>query len=124
MGSEMCIRDRALSDVTINRGGKYHFSGVGEVNVVEKMKKVNAIIGGEGNGGIIYPELHYGRDALVGVALFLSLLTESYLRVSELRNTYPNYAMSKLKISLSEGVDVGLILQTIEKSMLTINSLP
>ena len=115
---------RALSDVTINRGGKYHFSGVGEVNVVEKMKKVNAIIGGEGNGGIIYPELHYGRDALVGVALFLSLLTESYLRVSELRNTYPNYAMSKLKISLSEGVDVGLILQTIEKSMLTINSLP
>ena len=106
---------RALSDVTIKRGGKYHSSGVGEVNVVEKMKKVKAIIGGEGNGGIIYPELHYGRDALVGVALFLSLLTENYLKVSELRNTYPNYAMSKLKISLSEGVDVDLILQTIEK---------
>ena len=106
---------RALSDITLNRGGEYHSSGVGEVNVVEKMKKVNAIIGGEGNGGIIYPELHYGRDALVGVALFLSLLTENSLKVSELRKNYPNYAMSKAKISLSEGINVELILEEIEK---------
>ena len=106
---------RALSDITLNRGGEYHSSGVGEVNVVEKMKKVNAIIGGEGNGGIIYPELHYGRDALVGVALFLSLLTENSLKVSELRKNYPNYAMSKAKISLSEGMNVELVLHEIEK---------
>ena len=79
------------------------------------MKKVNAIIGGEGNGGIIYPELHYGRDALVGVALFLSLLTENSLKVSELRNNYPNYAMSKAKITLLEGMNVELILREIEK---------
>ena len=106
---------RALSDITLKRGGEYHSSGVGEVNVVEKMKKVDAIIGGEGNGGIIYPELHYGRDALVGVALFLSLLTENSLKVSELRNNYPNYAMSKAKITLLEGMNVELILQEIEK---------
>ena len=106
---------RALSDITLKRGGEYHSSGVGEVNVVEKMKKVNAIIGGEGNGGIIYPELHYGRDALVGVALFLSLLTENSLKVSELRNNYPNYAMSKAKISLLDGMNVELILEEIEK---------
>ena len=106
---------RALSDITLMRGGEYHSSGVGEVNVVEKMKKVDAIIGGEGNGGIIYPELHYGRDALVGVALFLSLLTENSLKVSELRKNYPSYFMSKAKMSLSEVRNVELILQEIEK---------
>ena len=105
---------RALSDITIKRGCEYHYSSVGEINVVEKMKKINAVIGGEGNGGIIYPELHYGRDALVGVALFLSLLTESPLKVSELRATYPNYFMSKKKISLSEDLDFDLILKEIE----------
>ena len=105
---------RALSDITLKRGCEYHYSGVGEINVVEKMKKINAVIGGEGNGGIIYPELHYGRDALVGVALFLSLLTESNLKVSELRATYPNYYMSKAKISLSDDLDFDLILKEIE----------
>ena len=105
---------RALSDITIKRGCEYHYSSVGEINVVEKMKKINAVIGGEGNGGIIYPELHYGRDALVGVALFLSLLTESPLKVSELRATYPNYFMSKKKISLSEDLDFDLIFKEIE----------
>ena len=105
---------RALSDITIKRGCEYHYSSVGEINVVEKMKKINAVIGGEGNGGIIYPELHYGRDALVGVALFLSLLTESPLKVSELRATYPNYSMSKAKISLSEDLDFDLIIKEIE----------
>tara|TARA_A100001011_G_scaffold400314_1_gene514047 strand:+ start:1636 stop:3018 length:1383 start_codon:yes stop_codon:yes gene_type:complete len=105
---------RALSDITLKRGCEYHYSGVGEINVVEKMKKINAVIGGEGNGGIIYPELHYGRDALVGVALFLSLLSESPLKVSELRATYPNYSMSKAKISLSEDLDFDLIIKEIE----------
>jgi len=105
---------RALSDITLKRGYEYHYSSVGEINVVEKMKKINAVIGGEGNGGIIYPELHYGRDALVGVALFLGLLTESPLKVSELRATYPNYFMSKKKISLSEDLDFDSILKKIE----------
>ena len=105
---------RALSDITLKRGCEYHYSSVGEINVVKKMKKINAVIGGEGNGGIIYPELHYGRDALVGVALFLGLLTESPLKVSELRATYPNYFMSKKKISLSEDLDFDSILKKIE----------
>ncbi|RNC87217.1 MAG: phosphoglucosamine mutase [Winogradskyella sp.] len=105
---------RALSDVTKNHGGTYEASAVGEVNVVELMKKNNAIIGGEGNGGIIYPELHYGRDALVGVALFLSLLAEKKMRVSELRATYPNYFMSKKKIQLTPSLDVDAILKTME----------
>ena len=107
---------RALSDVTIKRGGKYYFSGVGEVNVVEKMKKVNAIIGGEGNGGIIYPELHYGRDALLGLALFLSLLAEKQLSVSALKRTYPLYFMSKKKIDLSHGFDVDGLLERMKKN--------
>ncbi|NNK29055.1 MAG: phosphoglucosamine mutase, partial [Flavobacteriaceae bacterium] len=85
---------------------------VGEVNVVELMKKNNAIIGGEGNGGIIYPELHYGRDSLVGVALFLSLLAEKNMKVSELRSSYPDYFMSKKKIQLTPGLDVDGILST------------
>lgn len=106
---------RALSDVTRNRGGQYFASAVGEVNVVEKMKTVNAVIGGEGNGGIIYPELHYGRDALVGIALFLSRLTENDIKVSSLRASYPNYAMSKVKVSLTPEMDVDVILKKIEE---------
>lgn len=105
---------RALRDVTEKHGGTYEASAVGEVNVVDLMKKNNAIIGGEGNGGIIYPELHYGRDALVGVALFLSLLAEKKMKVSALRASYPNYFMSKKKIQLTPGLDVDGILKTIE----------
>ena len=101
---------RALRDVTQKYGESYEASAVGEVNVVELMKKNNAIIGGEGNGGIIYPELHYGRDALVGVALFLSLLAEKKVSVSELRKSYPSYFMSKNKIELTPQIDVDKIL--------------
>ena len=101
---------RALRDITEKHGGKYYASAVGEVNVVELMKKTNAIIGGEGNGGIIYPELHYGRDSLVGVALFLSLLAEKRMSVSDLRKTYLSYFMSKKKIELTPGLDVDDIL--------------
>jgi len=101
---------RALRDITEKHGSKYYASAVGEVNVVELMKKTNAIIGGEGNGGIIYPELHYGRDSLVGVALFLSLLAEKRMSVSDLRKTYPSYFMSKKKIELTPGLDVDEIL--------------
>jgi len=106
---------RALRDVTEKHGGKYEASAVGEVNVVKLMKKNNVVIGGEGNGGIIYPESHYGRDALVGVALFLSLLADKNMKVSELRKTYPNYFMSKKKIELTPGLDVDGILKDIEK---------
>ena len=88
---------RALRDITIKHKGNYQASSVGEVNVVEKMKATNAIIGGEGNGGIIYPELHYGRDALVGVALFLTQLAESKISAKKLRDSYPNYFISKNK---------------------------
>ena len=101
---------RALRDVTEAHGQKYEASAVGEVNVVDLMKKNNAIIGGEGNGGIIYPESHYGRDALVGVALFLSLLAEKKISVSELRASYPSYFMSKKKIQLTPELDVDAIL--------------
>jgi phosphomannomutase len=103
---------RALRDVTEKHGGNYEASAVGEVNVVELMKKNNAIIGGEGNGGIIYPELHYGRDSLVGVALFLSLLAEKQMKVSTLRKTYTSYFMSKKKIQLTPQIDVDAILKT------------
>ena len=106
---------RALKDITEKHGGSYQASAVGEVNVVELMKKTNAIIGGEGNGGIIYPELHYGRDALVGIALFLSLLADKRISVSELRKSYPSYFMSKQKIELTPGLDVDEILKTIEQ---------
>lgn len=107
---------RALRDVTEKYGGFYEASAVGEVNVVKLMKKNKVVIGGEGNGGIIYPEAHYGRDALVGVALFLSLLADRKMSVSQLRKTYPNYFMSKKKIELTAGLDVDRILKTIENS--------
>jgi phosphomannomutase len=105
---------RALRDVTEKHGGTYEASAVGEVNVVELMKKNNAVIGGEGNGGIIYPESHYGRDALVGVALFLSLLAEKRMSASELRASYPSYFMSKKKIELTPDLDVDAILKQME----------
>ena len=101
---------RALRDVTNNHNGIYEASAVGEVNVVELMKKNNAIIGGEGNGGIIYPELHYGRDSLVGVALFLTHLANKKMTVSALRASYPEYYMSKNKIELTPQIDVDAIL--------------
>ncbi|WP_372793058.1 phosphoglucosamine mutase [Lutibacter sp.] len=104
---------RALRDVTEKHGGKYQASAVGEVNVVELMKKSNAIIGGEGNGGIIYPESHYGRDSLVGVALFLSHLAHSKISCKQLRESYPNYFMSKNKIELTPQINVDEILRTI-----------
>ncbi|MBU2928252.1 phosphoglucosamine mutase [Winogradskyella psychrotolerans] len=107
---------RALRDVTEKHRGTYEASAVGEVNVVTLMKKNNVVIGGEGNGGIIYPESHYGRDALVGVALFLSLLAEKKMKVSELRASYPNYFMSKKKIQLTPGLDVDGILKTMESN--------
>ena len=106
---------RALRDVTEKHGGTYYSSAVGEVNVVTKMKAVNAVIGGEGNGGIIDPQLHYGRDSLIGTALFLSLLSTSKLSVSELKKTYPEYFMGKGKIQLEPTMDVDAFLLAIEK---------
>ena len=106
---------RALRDVTHKHGGTYYAAAVGEVNVVTKMKEVNAVIGGEGNGGIIYPESHYGRDALVGVALFLTHLANQQMKVSELRATYPAYFMSKKKIELTPTLDVDAILKAVEE---------
>lgn len=101
---------RALRDITLKHGGRYEAAAVGEVNVVAKMKETHAIIGGEGNGGIIYPESHYGRDSLVGTALFLMLMAERGGTVAELRASYPAYFMSKKKIELTEGLDVDAIL--------------
>ncbi|NJM78872.1 MAG: phosphoglucosamine mutase [Flavobacterium sp.] len=106
---------RALRDITEKHGGKYHASAVGEVNVVTLMKETNAIIGGEGNGGIIYPESHYGRDSLVGVALFLTHLANLDMTVAQLRASYPQYFMSKNKIELIPQIDVDLILETMTK---------
>jgi phosphomannomutase len=106
---------RALRDVTEKRGGKYEAAAVGEVNVVTKMKETNAVIGGEGNGGIIYPELHYGRDALVGIALFLTHLAKSKKKMSQLRASYPSYHISKNKIDLSPDIDVDKVLLGIQK---------
>ena len=102
---------RALKDITEHHKGTYQASAVGEVNVVELMKKTQAIIGGEGNGGVIYPESHYGRDALVGVALFLSLLAEKKGLVSDLRASYPNYFMSKQKIDLTPNIEADQALE-------------
>ena len=106
---------RALRDVTLRHGGSYYAAAVGEVNVVTKMKEVNALIGGEGNGGVIYPTLHAGRDALVGIALFLSLLAKRKVSVSELRKSYPNYQMSKQRIDLSQGIDPAVLLDRLAK---------
>ncbi len=105
---------RALDDVTKERGGKYFAAAVGEVNVVAKMKEVDAVIGGEGNGGVIYPALHYGRDALVGVALFLTHLAHSGLKVSQLRATYPEYYIAKNKLELKPGTDVDALLESVK----------
>lgn len=105
---------RALRDITEKHGGTYETAAVGEVNVVEKMKATGAVIGGEGNGGVIYPASHYGRDALVGVALFLTHLAKSGMKVSELRKTYPDYFMSKNKIELTPDINVDAILGKIK----------
>lgn len=106
---------RALRDVTESYGGEYFASAVGEVNVVAEMKNQNAVIGGEGNGGVIYPPLHYGRDALVGIALFLTNLAKRGTSVSKLRAGYPNYVISKNKIELTPEIDVDNILSLIKK---------
>ncbi len=105
---------KALKELTLKHGGQYFPSMVGEVNVVNKMKAVNAVIGGEGNGGIIVPDLHYGRDALIGIALFLTHLANSNKSIKQLRNTYPNYFISKNKIELSNGTDVKTIFKNIK----------
>jgi phosphomannomutase len=106
---------RALRDITEKHGGTYEASAVGEVNVVERMKSIDAIIGGEGNGGIIYPASHYGRDALVGVALFLTHLAKTGLTTSQLRKSYPDYFMSKNKIELTPSIDVDAILEKMKE---------
>jgi phosphomannomutase len=106
---------RALRDVTETANGKYFAAAVGEVNVVEMMKKNNAIIGGEGNGGIIYPELHYGRDALVGIALFLTYMAKTGLSCSQIKMKYPFYHISKNKIELSASMNVDLILEKVQE---------
>lgn len=106
---------RALRDITEKAGGQYFAAAVGEVNVVEKMKACNAIIGGEGNGGVIYPELHYGRDALVGIALFLTHLAKADMPVSRLRAKYPSYHISKNKIELTRDINVDKVLEAVKK---------
>jgi phosphomannomutase len=106
---------RALRDVTEKAGGEYFAAAVGEVNVVTLMKSCNAIIGGEGNGGVIYPEMHYGRDALTGIALFLTHLAKSNMSVSRLRSTYPNYIISKNKIELTPEINVDKVLEAVQK---------
>ncbi len=106
---------RALRDVTVQKGGNYYPAAVGEVNVVAKMKEVGAVIGGEGNGGIIYPASHYGRDALVGIALFLTYLAKSGKKPSELRKEYPSYFMSKQKVELSSEMNIDDILDKIKE---------
>ena len=106
---------RALKDVTIKNGGEYFPSAVGEVNVVNKMKAVNAVIGGEGNGGIIVPDLHFGRDALIGIALFLTHMAKENKSAKQLRNSYPDYFMSKNKIELNPGTDIKKVFEAIKK---------
>lgn len=105
---------RALRDVTEKLGGSYRAAAVGEVNVVETMRATNAVIGGEGNGGVIYPASHYGRDALVGIALFLTHLAQSGLSCSQLRKTYPSYSMSKNKVELTPDIDVDALLEKVK----------
>ena len=106
---------RALKDITIKHGGEYAAASVGEVNVVKKMKETNALIGGEGNGGIIVPDLHYGRDALIGIGLFLSALAESNLAISEYRKKFPGYFMAKKKINLKEGTDIKPLFEKVKE---------
>jgi phosphomannomutase len=106
---------RALKDVTIRHGGTYYPSSVGEVNVVKKMKEVDAVIGGEGNGGIIVPDLHYGRDALIGIALFMSFLAENGKTVKQIRGTYPDYFISKNKIEFESGIDLEAVFELLKK---------
>jgi phosphomannomutase len=106
---------RALRDVTEKAGGEYHAAAVGEVNVVNKMKETNAVIGGEGNGGVIYPELHYGRDALAGIALFLTHLAKWGKSISSLRSSYPGYFISKNKITLTPEMDIDALLLKVEE---------
>ena len=106
---------RALRDVTEAAGCSYSPAAVGEVNVVTKMKETGAVIGGEGNGGVIYPEAHYGRDALVGVALFLTLMAKSGKKVTELKAGYPAYAIAKNKIQLTPEIDVDAILDAMKE---------
>ncbi|MGB2372002.1 MAG: phosphoglucosamine mutase, partial [Flavobacteriales bacterium] len=106
---------RALREVTHKHSGQYFSSAVGEVNVVNQMKECKAIIGGEGNGGIIFPDSHYGRDSIVGIALFLSLLAEKKMKCSELRASYPSFFMSKNKIQLTPEIDVDMILSAMSK---------
>ena len=106
---------RALRDVTVRHGGKYYASAVGEVNVTTKMKEVGAVIGGEGNGGVIYPGLHYGRDALVGTALFLTWLARKGMTMTQLRATYPAYYASKNKIELTPAIDVDKVLREVKE---------
>lgn len=112
---------RALRDVTTKRGGNYYAAAVGEVNVVTKMKEVEAVIGGEGNGGIIYPASHYGRDALAGIALFLSQMAKSGKKPTELRSSYPSYYMSKQKIELTPELNINAILDKIKDRFLDQN---
>ena len=106
---------RALKDITLRHGGTYYPSSVGEVNVVKKMKEVNAVIGGEGNGGIIVPDLHYGRDALIGIALFLSFLAENGKTIKQLRGNYPDYFISKNKIEFESGINLEAIYELLKK---------
>jgi len=106
---------RALWDISRQYGVNYAAAAVGEVNVVKKMKETNAIIGGEGNGGVIYPALHYGRDALVGIALFLSFMAKNKLKCSEIRERYPLYFMAKNKINVSPTIDISHLLRFIAK---------
>ena len=106
---------RALSDVTAKHGGSYSASAVGEVNVTTEMKRTNAVIGGEGNGGVIYPASHYGRDALVGIALFLSSLAQKGCKVSELRATFPEYCISKNRIDLTPEINVDKVLEAVKE---------
>ena len=106
---------KALKEITLKHGGEYFPSAVGEVNVVKKMKEVNAVIGGEGNGGIIVPDLHYGRDALIGIGLFLSALSKHKNGLKSFRARYPDYFISKNKIELENGLDVNLVFDKIKK---------
>ena len=106
---------RALRDIAEAHDCRYSSAAVGEVNVTTEMKRTGAVIGGEGNGGVIYPAIHYGRDALVGVALFLTMLAKSGKKVSELRASLPDYSIYKTKVELSEGLDVDAILATVKE---------